>query len=88
MSAKNPAGTRTPAGDAGIDPLRAQHLDLGRRQIHGESGYHDVTVDEAESPLVWLARRKGRDGRALIEPVQLLAGVRRSPRSARSFPDC
>ena len=76
MSAKNPAGTRTPAGDAGIDPLRAQHLDLGRRQIHGESGYHDVTVDEAESPLVWLARRKGRDGRALIEPVQVLDGER------------
>ena len=76
MSAKNPTGTRTPAGDAGIDPLRAQHLDLGRRQIHGEGGYHDVTVDEAESPLVWLARRKGRDGRALIEPVQLLAGER------------
>ena len=39
-------------------------------------GFSDVTVDEAESPLVWLARRKGRDGRALIEPVQLLAGER------------
>ena len=33
-------------------------------------------MDEAESPLAWLARRKGRDGRALIEPVQLLAGER------------
>ncbi len=33
-------------------------------------------VDEAESPLAWLARRKGRDGRALIEPVQLQAGER------------
>ena len=33
-------------------------------------------MDAAESPLVWLARRKGRDGRALIEPVQLQAGER------------
>jgi hypothetical protein len=31
-------------------------------------------VDEAESPLVWLARRQGRDGPALIEPHQLQAG--------------
>jgi hypothetical protein len=64
------------ANDAGIDPLRAQHLKLGRRQIRDDAGFSEVTVDEAESPLVWLARRKGRDGRALIEPVQLLAGER------------
>jgi hypothetical protein len=64
------------AAAAGIDPLRARHLALGRRQIRGPAGVIDVTVDEAESPLAWLARRKGRDGRALIEPVQLLAGER------------
>jgi hypothetical protein len=64
------------AADAGIDPLRAQHLELGRRQILGPSGVTGVTVDEAESPLAWLARRKGRDGRALIEPMQLQAGER------------
>ena len=65
-----------PASDAGIDPLRARHLELGRRQIRDQAVFSDVTVDEAESPLAWLARRKGRDGRALIEPVQLLAGER------------
>jgi hypothetical protein len=64
------------AGDAGIDPLRAQHLKLGRRRIREDNGFSSVVVDEAESPLAWLARRKGRDGRALIEPVQLLAGER------------
>jgi len=62
--------------DADIDPHRARHLDLARRQIEGPDGAVSVTVDQAESPLAWLARRKGRDGRALIEPVQLLAGER------------
>lgn len=57
-----------------IDRFRAQHMDLARRQIEGPHGVAGVTVDEAESPLAWLARRKGRDGRALIEPVQLQAG--------------
>jgi hypothetical protein len=68
--------SQTLASDAGIDPLRARHLELGRRQIRDQAVFSDVTVDEAESPLTWLARRKGRDGRALIEPVQLLAGER------------
>jgi hypothetical protein len=76
MSAPRHGTARGLAGDAGIDALRAQHLELGRRQIRDETGFSSVTVDEAESPLGWLARRKGRDGRALIEPVQLLAGER------------
>jgi hypothetical protein len=71
MSASKAGAAR---GD--IDPLRAQHMELGRRQIRDDNGFCDVLVDEAESPLAWLARRKGRDGRALIEPVQLLAGER------------
>jgi hypothetical protein len=33
-------------------------------------------VNEAESPLAWLARRKDRDGQPLILPGQLLAGER------------
>jgi len=33
-------------------------------------------MDDAESPLAWLARRRGRDGRPLIEPHQLQAGER------------
>ena len=33
-------------------------------------------MDDAESPLVWLARRRGRDGRAMVAPHQLQAGER------------
>jgi len=59
-----------------IDAWRARHLALAQRQIETEFGPGNVTVDEAESPLAWLARRRGRDGRALIEPQQLQAGER------------
>jgi len=64
------------AGKADIDPLRARHLGLGRRKIETPQGAAEVTVNDAESPLAWLARRTGRNGRALIEPVELAAGER------------
>ena len=63
-------------GDAGIDPFAGQHLSLAQEDIEAAGGRARVTVDLAESPLAWLARRKGRDGRALIEPAQLQAGER------------
>jgi hypothetical protein len=59
-----------------IDAFRARHLVLAQRQLITESGRTSVTVDETESPLAWLARRRGRRGRALIETHQLLAGER------------
>ena len=65
-----------------IDPFRAQHLDLTERTLDIAGGM--VTIDEAESPLAWLARRKGRDGRLLIEPVQLQAGERLRAEFTRS----
>jgi hypothetical protein len=61
---------------AAIDPLRARHLGLAQRKVQTPSGHVSVTVNEAESPLAWLARRPGRNGRVLIEPVQLAAGER------------
>ena len=61
---------------ADIVSFRARHLALARRQIVSEFGRSTVTVDESESPLAWLARRRGRDGRTLIEPHQLQAGER------------
>ncbi len=64
--------TTKPVGD--IDPFRSQHLALARRpRKQGETA---VIVNDAESPLAWLARRKGRDGRPMIEPAQFQAGER------------
>jgi hypothetical protein len=61
---------------ADIDPFRAQHLDLAEARTERQEGASAVLVDGAESPLAWLARRKGRDGRAFIETWQFLAGER------------
>src|SRR5437868_2327725 len=65
-----------PAQQPAIDPYRARHLDLAQRQIATEHGAASVMVDDAESPLAWLARRRGRDGKPLIEPHQFQAGER------------
>jgi hypothetical protein len=59
-----------------IDGFRARHLDLATREIITEAGIASVTVDDSESPLAWLARRKGRDGRPMISPHQFVAGER------------
>ena len=61
---------------AEIGVFRARHLGLAERQVDTEFGRTTVTIDDSESPLGWLARRRGRDGRALIEPHQLRAGER------------
>lgn len=57
-----------------INPHRARHLSLESRQILTEDGIASVLVNDSESPLAWLARRKGRDGRSLIAPHQFIAG--------------
>ena len=68
-----PASRRVPE----IDSFRGQHLDLAQRQIATELGRANVTVDDAESPLAWLARAgAGAMAARLIEPHQLQAGER------------
>jgi hypothetical protein len=64
------------ARDGAVDPFLGQHLPVAYGDIQTEHGKARVAMNAAESPLAWLARRKARDGRALIEPVQLQAGER------------
>lgn len=71
---RNPrAATATVAG-AEVDAFRARHLDLAVHDIMTDAGVARVLMNDSESPLAWLARRKGRDGRAMIEPMQFVAG--------------
>jgi hypothetical protein len=67
---------KSTAASAEIGPLRRQHLQLGEADLVTPQGRVGVLLDESESPLGWLARRRGRDGRALIAPHQLQAGER------------
>lgn len=64
------------AADGAVDPFRAQHLSIARRLIATPEGHAEVAIDEAESPLARLARRKGRRGQPLIQAAQLQAGER------------
>src|SRR4051812_15127947 len=75
-SSKSVAVDRIPSADCLINPFREQHLSLARRLIATSEGHADVLVDEAESPLAWLARRRGRNGQPLIHGVQFEAGER------------
>ncbi len=64
------------AGSPDVGRLRAAHLSLRDQVVDTPTGARRVTVDDSESPLAWLARRRGRDGQALIAPHQLQAGER------------
>lgn len=64
------------AASPDIGPQRAAHLSLRDQIVDTPAGAQRVTVDDSESPLAWLARRRGRDGQALIAPYQFQAGER------------
>ncbi|MBI3702586.1 MAG: DNA replication protein [Rhizobiales bacterium] len=78
MSGKNrkPAKRMAESQQPDINAFRARHLALAQRQIATELGAASVLVDEGESPLAWLARRRGGDGRSYSGPHQLQAGER------------
>lgn len=74
LSPEGAAMARRLAAPDGADAFRVQHAELVvRAPAPGET---PVTVDAAESPLTWLARRKGRDGAPYLDPAQVEAGER------------
>lgn len=58
------------------DRFLAQHRIAGRRRIRFKGKQTVVDVNEGESPLGWLRRRKGRDGKPLLSKEQYAAGER------------
>lgn len=59
---------------AGVDPWLSQHKPLARRVVTPDAPA--ALVDDAESPLAWLARGRDRDGRPFIDAAALAAGER------------
>jgi hypothetical protein len=54
----------------------AQHGRLGRPEKNHADVSPAALLNEAESPLAWLARRKGKDGKPLLDAAQFAAGER------------
>ncbi|WP_197024087.1 DUF6456 domain-containing protein [Xanthobacter sp. 126] len=48
----------------------------GRRRAAAKPATDKPGFNPAESPLAWLARRQGKDGRTLVDATQLQAGER------------
>lgn len=72
LTATGRARLRRTEATAPAEPFRRQHGALAART---EEGLPRL-VEEAESPLAWLARRKDKDGRAYLSPARVAAGER------------
>ncbi len=59
------------------DPFASQHqIRVTRDVVAADGTVQTVSVNDGESPLGWLRRRRGPDGRRLITPIQFAAGER------------
>ena len=62
----------TPASGAGPTVARS----LAQAVVHIDGHEQTVTLDERESPLLWLHRRPGKDGKPQISAEEFAAGER------------
>lgn len=74
ISAAGRARLRRAAAADGETRYLAQHLDLAEESAPGEGTRR--LRDASESPLAWMARRRGRDGEPLIDAACYEAGER------------
>ncbi|WP_330083130.1 DUF6456 domain-containing protein [Methylocystis iwaonis] len=65
---------RLAVAEPALDPFRAQHGEIEKRP--GPQGGRPTLVNEAESPLAWLAKRKGANGKPFLDRAQVDAGER------------
>jgi hypothetical protein len=62
---------------AGADGFAAQHQDRAAILVDDPAGGRSTaTVNRDESPLAWLRRHRGREGRPLIDAAEFAAGER------------
>lgn len=78
LTISSPGRHRLARAAAGLrhDAFQAQHRDLENIATLRDGQTVEVTVDTGESPLAWLARRKGANGEPLLTASQLEAGER------------
>jgi hypothetical protein len=66
----------TPAGEAVLAAVAAPQAGRVKTMAIEEREGGPVLVNQAESPLAWLRRRKGPDGRPMIDTAAFAAGER------------
>ncbi|MDB5508819.1 MAG: ATPase [Hyphomicrobiales bacterium] len=85
LTAAGKEAARLAAGP--LEPARV--LQGALEAVAGDEAGRSMIIDRAESPLVWLSRRRGKDGRPLLDPVAVEAGerLRRDITLARTLPN-
>ncbi|MEL6734501.1 MAG: DUF6456 domain-containing protein [Pseudomonadota bacterium] len=59
-----------------VDPFRAQHLDLGQREVNIDGNRQTVLTNDAESPLTRLHKLKAPGGGTWLDDAAFAAGER------------